>query len=63
MKLNKKIFLIIPVVILYFIVNNIISADSDSENKLVIFLRNNIDPELRYKIKQNFSNSKIQISV
>ena len=37
----------------YFFFNKIISADPNSENKLVVFLRENIDPKLRYKIKQN----------
>jgi hypothetical protein len=53
MSIKKKILIIIPIIILYFIVNNLISADPDSKNKLTVFLRNNIDSELRYKIKQN----------
>ena len=51
-----KIKLIIFIVILifgYVVVDKIISAGPDSESKIVNFLRKNIDPKIRYKIKQN----------
>jgi len=50
---SKKLLAICILFIVYFIANKIISADPDSKNKLVVLLRNNISPELRYKIKQN----------
>ncbi len=49
----KILITIFFVIFGYFFINKIISADPNSENQLVVFLRENIDPKTRYKIKQN----------
>ena len=53
-KNKKKIFFIIILLFLYSFTQQLILATSESKNSLVIFLRQNIDPQLRLKIKQNF---------
>lgn len=53
-KNKKKIFFSLILFFLYLLSHKLILATNESQNPLVIFLRQNIDPEVRSKIKQNF---------